>query len=83
MSDAKDGGPAFPRTDKETNLYGGREGMSLRDWFASQALAVVATLPGRRPVNERGTIYDCVAEDAYTMADSMLKARSRGNGGTT
>lgn len=52
----------------------------LRDWFAGQALSVVASLPGRRPVNERGTIYDCVAEDAYAMADAMLRARTRPEG---
>lgn len=46
MSDMKDGGPAFPRTKVETvPMFGqvvkgmSEDGMSLRDWFAGQALA--------------------------------------------
>ena len=34
MSTINDGGPAFPR-----HAYDGHDGMTLRDWFAGQALA--------------------------------------------
>ena len=65
---ARDGGPAFPvmwdYADNET-------GMSLRDWFAGQAL--------------EGRGYDGwgaqdIAEMAYEIADAMLAARSNGEG---
>ncbi len=63
MSD-KDGGPAFP----ETENYG-RPGMTLRDWFAGQALASVAD-------NVEETVDD-IADWAYRLADAMLKRREK------
>lgn len=71
--DEDNGGPAFPVADLSKTQA---PGMSLRDWFAGQALRVVVALPGRAPVNGRGTIYDSVAQDAYAMADAMLTART-------
>lgn len=71
MGKVKDGGPAFPYT------YNGafQNGMSLRDWFAGQALIAVAS-------RWRGTIGDIddEAQDrsaliAYEIADAMLKVR--------
>ena len=67
MSELEDGGPAFPRAASELNYDA--EGMSLRDWFAGQALAgLLASGP-----------YDCgpsgIAHDAYQIADAMLTAR--------
>ena len=58
------GGPAFP-------IEGGSiyAGMTLRDYFAGQAIAGKLLMPG--------TAYDetdC-AKFAYEMADAMLKAR--------
>lgn len=63
MNDAKDnGGPAFPaQWDDKDN-----EGMTLRDWFAGQALA------GLAPCFEE---YGDVAGHAYRLADAMLEAR--------
>lgn len=37
--DKYDGGPAFPRPDSQDSC--GSQGMSLRDWFAGQALTTV------------------------------------------
>ena len=61
----KGGGTAFP--------VGLNHGMSLRDWFAGQALA--------RSLSD-GIYTDSggmkrVAEAAYEMADAMLKARDK------
>jgi hypothetical protein len=62
------GGPAFPNlgynADKNYN------GMSLRDYFAGQAVAGLLAQPAEP---EYGLRY--FARSAYLMADEMLKAR--------
>lgn len=97
MSEINDGGPAFPVPDTvpdtvHTNgqVEYGSPGMSLRDWFAGQALA-----SGIIDLGEEGTVADAAeqlgipAEDyigkihwpivrakrAYKIADSMLAER--------
>lgn len=74
MSDTKDGGPAFPvhtgNIETRAGLFpvvGG--GMSLRDWFAGQAL--ILTGKGYQPNRE-------CAEEAYEWADFLLVARTKG-----
>ena len=68
------GGQAFPSTQP----LGGNgstvssAGMSLRDWFAGQALNGDASRE-RTHFN-----YDDIAEHAYRFADAMLAARSKG-----
>jgi hypothetical protein len=72
MSKINDGGPAFPSTiqyfpdDKNANE---EQGMTLRDWFAGQALAGLL----RDGIDIYG--IDATANDAYKMADAMLRAR--------
>ena len=71
MSKIDDGGPAFPWhsdgcvPDIEPSL-----GMSLRDWFAGQALAGIYA-------NSAGTDLGkgALAEEMYSIADAMLAAR--------
>jgi hypothetical protein len=63
-----DGGPAFPA--KAANGYG-PDGMSLRDWFAGQA---VAALIARHRAD---VAWGDIAPTAYATADAMLKARGR------
>lgn len=64
MSTKNDGGQAFPT--QESEFYTGCPGMSLREWFAGQALCGMLsngdTLGG--PV--------AVADAAFKMADEML-----------
>lgn len=82
------GGPAFPNpalADENFQPAYDVSGMSLRDWFAGQALAggsVDATateaelarlFPGSRSVTKQ----EVVACRAYLIADAMLAARSR------
>lgn len=46
----KDGGPAFPRpySEDESVYYPDQEGMSLRDWFAGQAMqGIIAAYAGK------------------------------------
>jgi hypothetical protein len=80
---SKDGGPAFPATRNEfvpcVGGYGETmsveyAGMSLRDWFAGQALIGIcqAEMGEREFVVEPSTL----ANAAYKMADAMLKQRA-------
>ena len=70
----KDGGPAFPlNSPSATPEYmPKRDGMSLRDYFAGQALAGLLANP-----NTRETRTD-TALAAYFIADALLKARTQG-----
>ena len=61
-----DGGPAFPNNDAHGCAY---TGMTLRDWFAGQALA--ASCPIGYPVKG-------IAKRAYEAADAMIAAREEG-----
>lgn len=70
MSERKDGGPAFPREDYQTDDAPGQRGMSLRDYFAARAMAALI------PVTATNDLF-LIAEDAYKAADAMLKARGR------
>lgn len=56
-------------------------GMTLRDWFAGQAIpAIIAATsagqhnPGMK-VPQGATIIERMAHDAYELADAMLEAR--------
>lgn len=60
------GGPAFPTVAGQT-VYS--NGMSLRDWFAGQALAGIVANPARMGIIEEA------ASTAYAYADAMLAAR--------
>jgi hypothetical protein len=85
MSKIEDGGPAFPTSMSAQGPFGG---LSIRDWFASQALIGIGTwMPQYRPdgqlVNETGSLcnpgmHRARAEWAYEQADAMLAARKGG-----
>lgn len=72
------GGSAFPHIEKKRDpaaypnpVYHdvAHSGMSLRDWFAGQALSSVGSFWS--DAKTRGTY----AKRAYQMADAMIKAR--------
>ena len=65
-----DGGPAFPVPHPKQNI-----GMSLRDWFAGQALA--GYLASVEPGCDALAVMNQLAVSMYDMADAMLKARSQ------
>jgi hypothetical protein len=76
MSDPiDDGGPAFP-AGTYCNNFGDEvpmRGMSLRDWFAGQALAGMRANPALAKLQPGGA-----AADAFADADAMLRARKDG-----
>ena len=68
MTDTKNtGGPAFPIEDEWVRSYG----MTLRDWFAGQALSGIASLGG----DGFSISPDDAAGWAYQQADAMLAVR--------
>ena len=64
--------PAFPLHNHGAQTLGMHvTGMTLRDYFAAKAMqGITSTLSGTAPV-----LYDAIADDAYEIADAMLKAR--------
>ena len=63
--------PAFPTgiiTDGKGNIIGGSNGMTLRDYFAAKAMQGLLASDVYAP-------KDKFAENAYAMADAMMKAR--------
>ena len=82
MSDKPTGGPAFPRPNSTApngeNSWA-EDGMSLRDWFAGQALALggefFAGIDDHQndPPNEAKH----VAFIAYLIADAMIAERDK------
>lgn len=70
MSGPKDGGPAFPVV-APTDFQFVEVGMSLRDWFAGQALVGFIACP-----HGEGAASD-FAEWSYQYADAMLAERAK------
>ena len=73
MTNKDDGGAAFPKTFE--NWQGG---MSLRDYFAGQALAGITANSSLEPNEELAyaSAEEGYARQAYELADAMLKARN-------
>jgi hypothetical protein len=76
MSNKPTGGPAFPRSgvkDGYGKVVGDESGMTLRDWFAGQALAGFCS---GHDANGSWT-WDAkeAAISAYAMADAMMESR--------
>ncbi len=70
MANNTTGGPAFPTPSTSD------DGMTLRDYFAKQAMAALIQV-GMVVPQEAGETYEfAVAHDAYEFADAMLKVRN-------
>lgn len=80
MSDwlTRQGGAAFPvPTSDAPGSCDAETGMSLRDWFAGQALnGIVAGYWGTPETGGLGPRE--FAEEAYDVADAMMRAREGG-----
>lgn len=86
----KCGGTAFPTTiSADDGFIVTNHGMTLRDYFAGQALAGLASLPMMpRDYLRGGVLYDeemrkyreylqHVCREVYTLADAMLAERAK------
>ena len=69
--------PAFPHDEKQGDgtFWYSHSGMSLRDWFAGQAL-VAAGASGPRD-DEVNDLAGAIARSAYQIADAMLAQRAK------
>lgn len=76
---ARDGGAAFPQSLAQEGPFGG---MTLRDWFAGQALAGIIARQTRSEYEGSVNSHDwsCEAGDAYALADAMIAERAKENG---
>ncbi len=72
----KDGGSAFPKTlmDQDGDWWCPDQGMTLRDYFAASALAV---LDSRHPDYHGPQGPEVTASNAYMVADAMLAEREK------
>ena len=84
---SNDGGLAFPLINDHTHPTTINNGMTLRDYFAGQALAGIAPYIDREidKLDTNGKYFDshanawfqCAAIRAYCYADAMLASRER------
>jgi hypothetical protein len=80
-----DNEPAFPnpgeRAPDGTGIHAGSPGMTLRDWFAGQALQGMLAHSrnghGYRPRDPNEEWHRAIADEAYELANMMLRARQR------
>ena len=85
----QDGGPAYPATlhteDNNGTHYEDHPGMTLRDWFAGQALGGIVHhwgeihlyLKHNGAAHDATSIRKFMAGAAYAQADAMLAERNK------
>jgi hypothetical protein len=73
------GGPAFPLQSIGPDFSPGYAGMTLRDYFAAQAMQGLIARESSGAFNFEACPNDPwrVAQWAYDVADAMLKARAK------
>lgn len=91
MEKINDGGPAFPDLyqDSHSGAYQHHNGMSLRDYFAGQALSGLCANQDVKAMYKADIVDEqrakgvdnSYAKIAYRLTDAMIKARTQGGGG--
>lgn len=76
MTDKKDGGPAYPGIGEQGGHQVHKSGMSLRDYFAGQALVAHGGWLEKQPSNDPSVSW-VVASRAYAIADAMIAERDK------
>ncbi len=78
--------PAFPVKKAKFSMGGSKitedwnEGMTLRQWYAGQALAGMLAHSrgnpphGYQPTNESQSWHEAISEESFQIADKMIKA---------
>lgn len=74
---AEDEPMAFPVACMTDNDFFQREGMTLRDWFAGQAMMGMITTAGAPAINGLEGHELTTASYAYAIADAMMEARKK------
>lgn len=69
-NEINDGGPAYPNASVKDGLH---PGMTLRDYFAGQAMAGI----GSREYDHTPNKCDAMVSDAYILADAMIAERNK------
>jgi hypothetical protein len=64
-------GPAFPFVEGLAGYKENKKGMTLRDYFAGQALAGICANP------DTSGAYKLIVNEAYAYADAMLVERNK------
>ncbi len=72
----ENGGPAFPQNDAVVNRINNLDGMSLRDYFAGQALVGSMSCQMGFDGNNDIKSVSMTAKMCYEFADEMLKQRA-------
>lgn len=72
-----DGGQAFP---VHSAVGAGKDGMTLRDWFAGKVMAAAMTNAeglGAMDEDDRKSLFVMAAKISYEVADAMLAERNK------
>ncbi|WPD00638.1 hypothetical protein [Proteus terrae] len=69
----KTGGSAFPARWHQDMQFVAKEGMSLRDYLAAKAMQPMIAYFGEQAFSDYS--MNEISEEAYRMADAMLKAK--------
>lgn len=64
--------PAFPGPAQSSVPHDLHTGMTLRDWFAGQAMAPLITMYGQDSPDD-----ELMTREAYQIADAMMAARAK------
>lgn len=72
------GGPAFPFRYDYDGMPEVSPGMTLRDWFAGQALMSLPHLCAHDTLLNGITFEQHIARNTYKIADAMLAERKKG-----
>ena len=75
MSTINDGGPAFPLQSIGPDFTPGYAGMSLRDYFAAEAMQGLVSGHFAKYGHEDYWPRPEIASEAYEIADAMIAAR--------